>query len=327
MKASLLSSKGFAVVDREPPHCGRHDVLIRTAACGVCEGDVFVYRMNREGTAAVPVPGSVEATDLRGTLLGHEGSGIVEKVGEEVGGFKPGEYVTAIGGPYAEFFTATPDKLVKLPASVDPVFALGEPLACGVHAANRFGIRLGDRVVIIGMGFMGVLCLALARMQGPSFIAVSDPLAWRLETARRFGADETLAPQELEKRYASDDPRHEGSFDVVIEATGVAAAVETATLLVKQHGRIVFVGYHQSENGRRNVDMQCWNYKAIDIVNGHVRRNDEKRAAMEAAVALVAAGKLDLRSLVGVYKLGDTEKAFADLVRRKRDLFKAVLVP
>jgi threonine dehydrogenase-like Zn-dependent dehydrogenase len=73
--------------------------------------------------------------------------------------------------------------------------------------------------------------------------------------------------------------------------------------------------------------MQCWNYKTIDIVNGHVRRNDEKRAAMEAAVALVAAGKLDLRSLVGVYKLGDAEKAFADLVGRKRDLFKAILVP
>ena len=321
MKAAFLGHNGFAIVDAETPHCGSRNILVRTAACGVCEGDVFVYRMAREGMA------TEETTDPRGRLLGHEGSGVVEKVGEAVDGFKPGDYVTALGGTYTEFFLAAPDELVKLPALADPVYALGEPLACCVHAAGRFGIRLGDRVAVIGVGFMGITCLALARMQGPSFIAASDPFAWRRETARRFGADETFTPQELEKRYASNDPTHEGTFDVVIEATGVPEAVETATMLVKQHGRIVLVGHHQSENGRRNVNMKCWNYKAIDVINGHVRRSDEKRAAMQAAVTLTDAGKLDVRSLVGVYKMGDIEDAFEDLVGRKQDLFKAVLVP
>ena len=59
---------------------------------------------------------------------------------------------------------------------------------------------------------------------------------------------------------------------MVIEAAGVQSAVDLCTELVTQHGKIILVGYHQSNDGMRNVNMQQWNFKAIDVINGHVRR-------------------------------------------------------
>jgi len=62
--------------------------------------------------------------------------------------------------------------------------------------------------------------------------------------------------------------------------------------LVGLHGRIVLIGYHQSHGGMRAVNMQQWNYKAIDVVNGHARRVDEKVAAMWQGIDLMQQGHL-----------------------------------
>jgi len=96
---------------------------------------------------------------------------------------------------------------------------------------------------------------------------------------------------------------------------------------VAQHGQINLVGYHESENGMRTINMQQWNYKGIDVVNGHVRRNDEKFEAMREAVALAGRGLLRLEPLVQYYPLSMTEQAFRDTINQKEGLFKAVLVP
>jgi len=86
--------------------------------------------------------------------------------------------------------------------------------------------------------------------------------------------------------------------------------------------------------------MKKWNFKAIDVINGHVRRNDEKLKAMQAGIDLIRAGRLVIKPLVQHYKLSQVEKAFEehyklsqvekafeDLVSRKKGLFKAALVP
>ncbi|MEZ4591950.1 MAG: zinc-binding dehydrogenase [Chloroflexota bacterium] len=117
-----------------------------------------------------------------------------------------------------------------------------------------------------------------------------------------------------------------GEFDVVIEAAGVQSAVDLCTELVKQHGRIILIGYHQANNGLRTVNMQQWNFKAIDVINGHVRRQDEKLAAMAQGMALMQQGHLQTEPFVTVYPFLEIEKAFQALAARKRGLFKAVLV-
>jgi threonine dehydrogenase-like Zn-dependent dehydrogenase len=90
--------------------------------------------------------------------LGHEASGEVVATGSQVTGIQTGDIVTALAMPaYAEYFVATAADLVQLPPDIDPIYALGEPVACCVHAAGRFGIQPGDKVAVVGCGFMGLI--------------------------------------------------------------------------------------------------------------------------------------------------------------------------
>jgi threonine dehydrogenase-like Zn-dependent dehydrogenase len=306
MLAMFLTERGFDPREVATPSWGPDEVLVLTLACGICEGDVQIYRTRRE-------------KDLGEVLLGHEGTGIVTAVGRNVGQFAEGDLVTALGGAYAGYFVAQPHQLIKLPAGLDPLYALGEPIACCIHAGHRFGIRPGDRVAVVGCGFMGLICLQLARYQSAGVIYAIDPIAERREMAGELGATKTCHPETLEDQQQA--------FDVVIEAAGAQSALDLCGDLVKEHGRIILVGYHQSNGGLRTVNMQQWNYKAIDVVNGHVRRTDEKLEAMGLGIELLSQGYLTTQPLTTAYPLIHAEQAFQDLVRRKAGLFKAVLVP
>jgi threonine dehydrogenase-like Zn-dependent dehydrogenase len=308
MQIAVLTSNGFVLREAPRPECGAGEVLVRTAACGVCSSDIDRYRMGLSGRT-------------NEVLLGHEGTGYVAAVGRGVKGLQEGDPVTSLHGPYAEYFVTTPDTLVRLPESVDPRWALGEPLACVVHAGRRFGIELGDRVTVLGCGFMGLICLQVARLRGAAHLCAVDSVPWRLEVAAQCGADATY--QLPEDGLA----RGLGEFDVVLEAAGTQSAITLAGELVREHGRIVLIGYHTSGGGQRQVSMERWNYKAIDVINGHVRRDDEKLQAMKAAMDLLAAGRLQTESLVTAYPLDDAAQAFRDLADRKPGLLKVTLVP
>ncbi len=305
MQVALLDQAGFQMVERPRPDCGPGQLVLRTLACGVCEGDVHAYRVRAE-SAGAPI------------LLGHEGTGEVVAVGHDLDGVAwLGQRVTTLGGAYADYFVTTPDAVVRLPPDADPTVALGEPIACCVHASRRFGVEPGDRVAVVGCGFMGLVCLQLARWQGAAHITAYEPIAERCETALDLGADEARSPED-----AGEIP-----YDVVIEATGAPAALTLSGDLVAKHGRLVIIGYHQSSAGKRTINMKQWNYKAIDVVNGHVRRQDEKWEAMRAGMEMLLTGDLRIDPLITPYALPDVAQAFHDIVNRTPGLFKAVLVP
>ena len=311
MQVAVLTEKGLELREAPIPECGPGQVLVRTVACGICSGEVYVYK-------------SVIGGSLREAVMGHEGSGIVEAVGAGVDGFAEGDPVTSTGGRFAGYFISRPGSLVRLPAEVDPVWAMGEPLACVFHAARRFGIEFGDRVAILGCGFMGLMCLQAALLRGPGYVCAMDTVPWRLDVAKRFGADEVYNPEE---QSGNELVERLGEFDVVIEAAGTSSAIDMSTDLVKQHGRIVLVGYHLSNDGMRTVNMERWNFKSIDVVNGHGRRGNEKRDAMRASVDLLRAGRLNTAELVTSYPLAKVGEAFQDLVNVKEGLFKVALIP
>ena len=311
MRASILTENGFQIQDIPIPSIGDHEVLIRTIACGVCSGDVFVYR-NR-GTMAEEY-----------SRLGHEGTGEIVKLGKAVTGFQLGDVVTTLSYPaYAEYFTARPDQMVKLPPGVDPVAALGEAIACCVHAGNRFGTKPGDKVAIVGCGFMGLVCQQLAKLQGADFILGIDPLPDRQRMSTQLGADLAISPLDFS---AVDIVDQFGAFDVVIEAAGVQSAVDLCTDLVAEHGKIILIGYHQSNEGLRTVNMQQWNFKAIDVINGHVRREDEKTAAMAEGMSLLAEESLITKPLITTFPLAEIQSAFDQLDKGQEDLLKAVIL-
>ena len=158
MRAAVLTKTGFQIQELEIPSIREDEVLIQTLACGVCSGDVFVYR-NRNTLAE------------KYRYLGHEGTGRIIGAGKDVVDFQEGDIVTTLSFPsYADNFTAKPDQLVKLPPDVDPVYALGEAIACCVHAGNRFGTKPGDKVGVVGCGFMGLVSQQLAKIQGAGLI-------------------------------------------------------------------------------------------------------------------------------------------------------------
>jgi threonine dehydrogenase-like Zn-dependent dehydrogenase len=149
-------------------------------------------------------------------------------------------------------------------------------------------------------------------------VCAIDPVPWRLEVAKQLGADTVCAPEESAAG---------GAFDVVIEAAGTQSAVTLAGSLARPHGRVILVGFHLSDGGVRQVNMMQWNWQALDVINGHVRRDDEKLRAMQAGVDLLAAGRLVTKPLITSYALADIESAFQDLSSRKEGLLKAVLAP
>lgn len=308
MQQARLTQSGFVLEQAEIPQPGSDEVLVRTSACGVCGGDIHLYGERSSMDSAM--------------LLGHEGGGVVVEVGSAVSGFAPGDRVTALGGAYADYFVASAEDLVRIPAEIDASVALGEPIACCVHAGDRFATKKGDRVAVVGCGFMGLICLQLAKLQGAGEILAIDPVPYRREMAERLGATASLAPADVVIEDTS-----EGAFDLVVEAAGGQSAVDLCSDLVAHHGRIVLIGYHQSNNGQRSVNMQLWNYKAIDVINGHVRRDDEKREAMAKGIRLLEAGDLIVEPLVSLYALENVREAFNDFESQKDGLFKAVLIP
>lgn len=325
MKAAVLTPDGMAVRRIPRPRCGRGQVLIRVVGCGVCSGDVHAYRqreaLRRSGAPAWRRFAGVGDHEV---LMGHEPSGVIAQVGPGVRGLRAGQTVTAMDGAYAEYCVAQADDVAPLAEGVDPLWALGEAVACCVHACGRSSIRLGDRVAVVGCGFMGQVCAQLSRLQGAARVLAIDPVPWRRRTALGLGADAAAAPDEAPPEALA---REHGPFDLVIEAAGNQNALDLCGELVRQHGCINIVGYHQSDGGVRSVPMQQWNYKALTIVNGHVRRIDEKRQAMRAGMELLASGRLRLRPLVKVYPLAEAGRAFADLDAMRRGLFKVVLAP
>lgn len=311
MKFAKLYQDGFRFHEEELPELGKNDLLIKTIGVGICSGDVHVYRHRDEMFSSY-------------NRLGHEASGEVVAVGQGVIDIKVGDIVTSMALPsYSTHFVSKRDELTLLPDAVSPKDALGEAVACCVHAADRFGIQPDDKVAIIGCGFMGLICQQLAVNQGAGRLFAFDLQGDRREMALLFGAEQVFDPTQ---KTAADLVKEVGTFDVVIEAAGAQGAIDYATELVGLHGRIILVGYHQSRDGMRTVNMERWNYKAIDVVNGHVRRLDEKLDAMTRGMAMMAEGKLVTKPLVTFYDFEQINLAFEELVTVKTGLLKGVLL-
>jgi threonine dehydrogenase-like Zn-dependent dehydrogenase len=308
MKCAYLTQRGFELKDTPVPEIAADEMLIRTGSTGICEGDVFTFK-RRE--------------NLKGEhRLGHEGSGTVEKTGKNIVLFHPGDRVTSMAdsGAFCEYFIARESEVVRLPDTVEFEWALGEPLACCVHASERFGIGENRRVAVLGCGFMGLTCLQLAKHHGTGYLLAVDPVRERAEIAKALGADECECGGVSSRKHEINN-----TFDIVIEASGTQAALRDAGDLVAHHGRLVIVGYHQSAGGHRQVNMRQWNYKAIDVVNGHVRSRDKKLVAMKEGVRLLDRKTVDTENLVTVYPLSRIQEAFESVERRDRGIIKAVV--
>jgi NADPH:quinone reductase len=276
MRAAQVRAGDARLVETAMPVPSAGEVLVRVEGCGVCGSSLPIFS-GREWFTYPLEPGAP----------GHEVWGTTVD----------GTRVAALSyHGYAEWDVAREEHVVELPPELDGVRFPGEAFGCAVNVLRRSRVAAGQRVAIVGMGFIGTVCARLARDQGASVTEV------------RRGDDAA------------------GAFDTVIEAAGTQGALDTASRLVEEGGTLVIAGFHQ--DGRRTIDLQGWNWRAIDVVNAHERDALVVVEGMRQAAALVAKGRLDVGSLVThVFPLDRLTDAFRVAIERPPGFVKAVVCP
>lgn len=313
MRAARIVAPGSVAIEEVPiPAPAPGEVRVRLEGSGVCGSNGPVW----EGRSWFTYPFAPGAP-------GHEGWGRVACVGPGVDSVSVGDRVTLLSyRAFAEGDTAPADSVVRLPDSLDELPFPGEALGCAMNVFRRSDVRPDQDVAVVGVGFLGALLVQLASRAGARVVALSRrPFA--LETARGCGAAETIA---LEPGAASAARERTGGrgFHVVLEAAGTQAALDLATELTSERGRLVIAGYHQ--DGARQVDLQTWNWRGLDVVNAHERDPAVYVAGMRAAVEAVVAGRLDPAPLLThAFPLQELGRAL-DAMRERRGRFLKALV-
>jgi threonine dehydrogenase-like Zn-dependent dehydrogenase len=315
MRAGVIAAPGNATVRSiERPQPARGEVLLALEGSGVCASSLPLW----EGRSWFEYPQAPGAP-------GHEGWGHIVALGEGVSGLREGQRVAALTyRAHAECDVAAADAVVPLPESLDGVAVPGEPLGCAVNIFKRSGIEAGQTVAIVGIGFLGALLTRLAANAGARVIAITRrPFA--LEVARRFGATETIAMDDHWQILEKVKKLTEGRFcERVIEAVGLQWPLDLAAELTAERGRLVIAGYHQ--DGPRQVNMQLWNWRGLDVINAHERDPRAYIEGIRGAVELMASGVLDPTPLYThrfpLDRLGEA----LELTRQRPDGFMKALV-
>ena len=315
MRAAVLAAPGeIRLTEVDMPEPGEGELRIRLEGCGVCASNLEPWA----GLPWLSYPGEPGG-------LGHEGWGTVDALGAGVEEFAVGDRVAALSyRSFAEYDIARADMAVKLPPELDGQPFPGEPLGCAFNVFRRSDIRVGQAVAIVGVGFIGAVLTKLARDAGARVIAISRRQE-SLDLARRYGAAETIA---MDDHWAIIERVKELTGDAlcerVIECVGKQWPLDLAGELVGFGGKLIVAGYHQ--DGPRQVNMQAWNWKGIDVINAHERDPAVQMQGIREAVEAVASGRLDPAPLyTGRYSLEQLGKAL-DATRDKPGGFVKALV-
>ncbi|WP_041942914.1 MDR/zinc-dependent alcohol dehydrogenase-like family protein [Variovorax paradoxus] len=282
MYASVITSPRQVALQRVPvPEPGPGQLLLKLEGSGVCASSLPLW----EGREWFDYPQPAGAP-------GHEGWGRVAAVGEGVQGVAVGDRVAALTyRAHAEYDIADAGAFVPLPAALADAAMPGEPLGCAVNIFRRSDIRAGQTVAIVGIGFLGAILTRLAARADARVIAISRR-PFSLEVARSMGAAHTIAMED-HHRIVEEVRRLTGGAmcERTIEAVGLQWPLDLAGEITGERGRLVVAGYHQ--DGKREVNMQMWNWRGIDVINAHERDPRAYVQGIREAVDLMASGVLD----------------------------------
>jgi threonine dehydrogenase-like Zn-dependent dehydrogenase len=249
-------------------------VRVNVAYVGICHSDTA-----RVAEGAGPFP----------FRMGHEVSGIVtESKADAIG---HGDRVAAyVADGYATEVIVPAEKIVPLHDDCTLLDgALAEPLACVIGGIEMLELTHESEVVMVGAGFMGLMAVRFLVAAGHR-VTVIEPRELARDLALGWGADRALHPDEVE-------PAQQAS--VVVEATGGPAGLQLASDLVRIEGTLGILGYHQSRGGKRTVDMESWNYRALRVLSLHHRNSDNVMRWMDRAQRLAGQKILVPAELVG----------------------------
>jgi threonine dehydrogenase-like Zn-dependent dehydrogenase len=312
--ARLVAPRRFEIVDVAVPEPGPGQVRVRLEGCGVCASNIPPYE-GREWFNYPMEPGA----------LGHEGWGHVEAVGEGVTAFEVGQRIACLSQhAYAEADVVDVDSCVALPDGLEGKPFPGEPLGCAVNIYRRSGVRPGDTVAIVGIGFLGALLTQMAAQDGARVIAIARR-PYALEVARQMGASETILMDDHWRILSEVRDLTGGRWaDVAIECVGKQWPLDLSGELIREMGRLIVAGYHQ--DGLRQVNMQMWNWKGLDVINAHEREQRVYIEGIREAATRANDGRLDPYPLfTHHYGLEGLGQALEDTIARPDGFMKALV--
>jgi 2-desacetyl-2-hydroxyethyl bacteriochlorophyllide A dehydrogenase len=314
LAARFVEPRRVEIEQMPLPQPGPTEVRIRIEGCGVCGSNLAVWR----GVSGIDYP-------LEPGAPGHEAWGRIDLLGSAVQGTRVGERCAFLSSRgFAEYAAVDAASLVPLPPGVN-IFP-GEALGCALNVHRRSEIRSGQTVAVVGVGFLGALLVRLAARAGARVVALSRR-DYALMLARQFGAVEALSCQNFERAVCRVMALTQGKgCERVIEAAGTQESLDLAAALIGTGGRLIIAGYHQ--DGPRQINLQSWNWRGIDVINAHERDPARYVAGMRAAAAQIESGALDPAPLyTHHFPLDQCRVAFETLESRPPGFVKALIRP
>lgn len=303
--AVLFAAHDVRIQERPVPDPAADEVLVRVTSVGVCGSDVHFFHDGHLGDWSVDEP----------LVLGHESGGVIVAVGADVDPARVGERVSiepqhpshtsaetlrgeynldpdmrfyavpGTDGAFQQYVTIQSHFAFAIPDRVsDEAAALMEPLSVAIATCRKAGIQPGSRVLIAGAGPIGIVTAQVARAFGATDIIVSDLAEARRETALSFGATRVVDPA------AGGSADLDRSVDAFIDASGAAPAVLSGIRAVRPGGRVVLVGM-----GIDELALPISYIQNLELTITGVFRYAN---TWPAAIALVAAGRVDLDRMV-----------------------------
>lgn len=295
MKAAVYKGiEEIAIEEREKPVIGQEEYLVRVRAAAICGSDLRTYL---HGHAKIMPP----------MVLGHEFAGDVVATGEKISGISVGDRVSVhpgipcghcyycdrgeqnlcesrknLGihypGAFAEYIkvpgkTLTAGTCVKIPDVVSyDLAALGDPVVSALNGAEAIDARLGDEMLILGAGPIGILHAMIARAKGVSKIILANRSGGRLEMARErnvadyyFNLEKDGDLKEFVKRVTTG---HRGPNKIVVANTSIVSAKQAVEVVAKGGMVLLFAGFPK-DAPQLDIDGNLIHYSQLTITSSY----------------------------------------------------------
>lgn len=292
----FLGNGEFEIREMAEHRLAADEVRLKVGACGVCGTDVHIYHGDK-GSAEVVPP----------VVLGHELAGTVVEVGAGVKKLKVGDRVSvdpnsycgachycrrgkkqlcahlyAVGvnrdGGFAEYCHVPENQCYLLAENVSLEYgAMAEPLACCIHGIDRAEICLGDTVLIIGGGAIGLMMAQLAKLSGASMVIVSEPVAHRRKIALQVGADAVIDPVNENLKLRINELTDTEGTDIVIECAGNTAAAAQAFEATKRGTTVLLFSVPKS-GAIHPLSLEQIYQKELKVIGSMINPDTHQRA-------------------------------------------------
>ncbi len=335
-QARLIEPEKIVLEDVEKPVPEKSQVLIKVKRIGVCGSDIHAY-YDQHPYISCPI------------VQGHEFSGEIVEMGEDVDTLSLGDRVTVLpqlvcgqcypcthnsyhicndlkvigcqaDGAAREYIPVDSRLVVKLPEGMSFDFgAMVEPLAVGVHAVARLGDVSGMNIMVLGAGTIGNLTAQAAKGLGARSVLITDISGYRLEKARDCGIDfgvdvsQEILETKLEEAFGHD------RADAILECVGVEDTIADAIALARKGTDIVIVGVFAEKPA---VDIGLVQDKELRLMGTLMYKEEDYRTA----IGLIQAGKIRFDPLISKhFRFEDYPQAYK-YIEAYRDKTMKVLI-